>query len=70
MLACLWGSVVLAVLGGVLNDSGVWVPAMMGPILLGYLASILVAPTVPEPAPDVAQAAGVDRATPQVEPAP
>jgi hypothetical protein len=49
--ACLWGSVVLAVLGGVLNDSGVWVPAMMVPILVGYLVSILIAPTPSSSAP-------------------
>jgi hypothetical protein len=61
---------VLAVLGGVLNDSGVWVPAMMVPILLGYVLSILVAPLVPEATHDVATAPRVDRAPAQVEPTP
>ena len=70
MLACLWASVVLAVLGGVLNDSGVWVPAMMVPIFLGYLLSIVVAPTGSEATHDVAPAPAVHRATPQVEPTP
>lgn len=48
--ACLVAAVVLAVLGGGLNDSGVAVPAMMLAVLLPYVTVLAVSPPFP-PAP-------------------
>ncbi|MDQ6697909.1 MAG: hypothetical protein M3Z46_10695 [Actinomycetota bacterium] len=42
--ACLWGSIIVAVLGFALNDSGMAIPAMMFPVLLPYLMHMLVQP--------------------------
>jgi len=42
--ACLWGGIVVAVLGFALNDSGMAVPAMMFPVLLPYLIHLVVQP--------------------------
>ena len=42
--ACLWGSIIVAVLGFALNDSGMAIPAMMFPVLLPYLMHLLVQP--------------------------
>jgi hypothetical protein len=42
--ACLWGGIIVAVLGFTLNDSGMAIPAMMFPVLLPYLMHMLVQP--------------------------
>jgi hypothetical protein len=42
MRACLWGALVVAVLGFALNDSGIAVPAMMSTVLLPYLAYMIL----------------------------
>jgi hypothetical protein len=42
--ACLWGSIIVAVLGFALNDSGMAIPGMMFPVLLPYLVHMLVQP--------------------------
>ena len=42
--ACLWGSIIVAVLGFALNDSGMAIPAMMFPVLLPYLMHLVVQP--------------------------
>ena len=52
MRACLWGALVVAVLGDLANDSGITVPAMMFPILLSYLIYLVV--TLDLPGPEVA----------------
>ena len=44
MKACLWGSIVVAVLGFALNDSGMTIPAMMLPVLVAYLIHLVVQP--------------------------
>ena len=42
--ACLWGAIVVAVLGFALNDSGMAIPAMMFPVLVPYLIHLVVQP--------------------------
>ena len=42
--ACLWGGIIVAVLGFALNDSGMAIPAMMFPVLLPYLMHMVVQP--------------------------
>ena len=42
--ACLWGAIIVAVLGFALNDSGMAIPAMMFPVLLPYLMHMVVQP--------------------------
>ena len=42
MRACLWGALVVAVLGFALNDSGIAVPAMMSTVLLPYLGYLIL----------------------------
>jgi hypothetical protein len=42
--ACLWGGIIVAVLGFALNDSGMAIPAMMFPVLLPYLMHLVVQP--------------------------
>ncbi len=49
--ACLVAALVLAVLGGALNDSGVAVPAMMLAVLLPYLTVLAVRPPSSLPRP-------------------
>ncbi|MCU1453569.1 MAG: hypothetical protein JWN46_1715 [Acidimicrobiales bacterium] len=41
--ACMWGGLVVCILGDAANDSGITVPAMMFPILLGFFVYVLVA---------------------------
>jgi hypothetical protein len=47
MPACLWGALVVAVLGFALNDSGIAVPAMMSTVLLPYLGYLVLREPTP-----------------------
>lgn len=70
MPACLWGALVVAVLGFALNDSGIAVPAMMSTVLLPYLGYLILreptstgptSPTSPEQVTDSEQPTGVSQ---------
>jgi hypothetical protein len=52
MRACLWGALVVAVLGFALNDSGIAVPAMMSTVLLPYLGYMILREPVSWVEPD------------------
>ena len=48
MRALLWGGVAACILGDVVNDSGISVPAMMFPILLSFLIYVVMALDPPQ----------------------
>jgi len=58
MPACLWGALVVAVLGFALNDSGIAVPAMMSTVLLPYLGYLILREPTPTDQPGPTGATG------------